>query len=68
VDKKVLIVGAGGSIGTIGVQLASTLGGSDGCRQHGETGHAALDWADHVIDTRRRISLQSGQTYDVILM
>jgi len=66
--QKVLIVGAGGSIGTYSVQLAKHYGaditGVDSGRK--------LDMlrsigADHVIDYTREDYTKNGQTYDVIM-
>lgn len=66
--QKVLIVGAGGSIGTYAVQLAKNSG----------AGVTAVDkpvkfdmlrsiGADHVIDYTREDFTRNGQTYDVII-
>ena len=65
--EKVLINGAGGSIGTFGVQIARAMGGEvtavdsaikeDMLRRIG---------ADHFIDYSREDFTESGQTYDVI--
>ncbi len=66
--EKVLINGAGGSIGTFGVQIAKTMGAhvtavdsaikEEMLRQIG---------ADHFIDYTKEDFAASGQTYDVIL-
>jgi len=42
--QKVLIIGAGGSIGFYGPACQVLWRGSDWRRQHGKVGHAALDW------------------------
>jgi NADPH:quinone reductase-like Zn-dependent oxidoreductase len=66
--RKVLIIGAGGSIGTFAVQLA----------KHFEAEVTALDstgkldmlrsiGADHVIDYTREDFTKSGKTYDAII-
>jgi len=65
--QKVLIVGAGGTIGTFGVQLARYYGGEVTAVDSAEK----LDMlrsigADHVIDYTREDFTQGGQTYDVI--
>ena len=65
--QKVLIVGAGGSIGTCAVQLARHSGAEVTAVDH----TAKLDMlrsigADHVIDYTQEDFTKSGQTYDVI--
>jgi NADPH:quinone reductase-like Zn-dependent oxidoreductase len=66
--QKVLIVGAGGSIGTWTVQLAKHYGAEVTGVDHG----SKLDMlrsigADHVIDYTREDYTKNGRTYDVIL-
>jgi NADPH:quinone reductase-like Zn-dependent oxidoreductase len=66
--QKVLIVGAGGSIGTYAVQLAKYYGAEVTGVDH----TVKLDMlrsigADHVIDFTRDDFTKNGQTYDVIL-
>lgn len=66
--QKVLIVGAGGSIGTYAVQLAKHYGAEVTGVDH----TVKLDMlrsigADHVIDFTREDFTKNGQTYDVIL-
>jgi NADPH:quinone reductase-like Zn-dependent oxidoreductase len=65
--EKVLINGAGGSIGTIGIQLARFYGAEVTAVDSAEK----LDMlrsigAEHVIDYRREDFTRSGMTYDVI--
>jgi NADPH:quinone reductase-like Zn-dependent oxidoreductase len=65
--EKVLVNGAGGSIGTFGLQLARTYGAEVTAVDRGDK----LDMlraigAEHVIDYTREDFTQSGQTYDVI--
>jgi len=66
--QKVLIIGAGGSIGTIGVQLAKYFG----AEITAVDSTAKLDMlrsigADHVVDYTREDFSQNGERYDVIL-
>ncbi len=66
--QKVLIIGAGGSIGTYGVQLAKFFGAEVTAIDH----PSKLDMlksigADHVIDYTKEDFSQSGIQYDVIL-
>lgn len=66
--QKVLIVGAGGSIGTYAVQLAKLYGAEVTGVDHA----VKLDMlrsigADHVIDFTREDFTKNGQMYDVIL-
>ena len=66
--QKVLIVGAGGSIGTYAIQLARHYG----AEVTGVDSVAKLDMlrsigADHVIDYTREDYTKNGQKYDVIM-
>ena len=66
--QKVLIVGAGGCIGTYAVQLAKYYGAEVTGVDH----TVKLDMlrsigADHIIDFTREDFTKNGQTYDVIL-
>ena len=66
--QKVIIVGAGGTIGTYAVQLAKYYGAEVTGVDHA----VKLDMlrsigADHIIDFTREDFTKNGQTYDVIL-
>ena len=66
--QKVLIVGAGGSIGTYSVQLARHYGAEvTGVDKRGKLDMLRSIGADHVIDYTQEDFTKSGQTYDVIL-
>jgi NADPH:quinone reductase-like Zn-dependent oxidoreductase len=66
--QKVLIVGAGGSIGTYSVQLAKTCGAEvTGVDKPNKFEMLRSIGADHVIDYTREDFTRNGQKYDVIL-
>ena len=63
----VLVIGAGGTIGTFGVQLAHILGGEvTALDSSGKLDMLRSIGADHVIDYTREDFTRAGQTYDVI--
>ena len=66
--ERVLINGAGGSIGTVAIQLAKGLGAEVTAVDHG----AKLDMlraigADHVVDYSQTDFTRAGATYDVVI-
>jgi NADPH:quinone reductase-like Zn-dependent oxidoreductase len=66
--QKVLIVGAGGSIGTYSVQLAKYYGAEvTGVDSGGKLDMLRSIGADHVVDYTREDYTQNGQKYDVIM-
>jgi NADPH:quinone reductase-like Zn-dependent oxidoreductase len=66
--QKVLIVGAGGSIGTYSVQLAKHYGAEvTGVDKPGKLDMLRSIGADHVIDYTREDYTKNGQKYDVIM-
>ena len=66
--QRVLIVGAGGSIGTYLVQLAKHYGADvTGVDKPGKLEMLRSIGADHVIDYTQEDFTQNGQKYDVIL-
>ncbi len=65
--QRVLVVGAGGSIGTIGVQLARHFGAEvTGVDSTGKLDMLRSLGVDHVIDYTQEDFTRSGQTFDVI--
>jgi len=66
--QKVLIVGAGGTIGTYSVQLAKHYGAEvTAVDKPGKLEMLRSIGSDHVIDYTQRNFTKNGQTYDVIL-
>lgn len=66
--EKVLINGAGGSIGTYAVQIAKSLGAEVTCVDSAsKLEMLRAIGADHLIDYTREDFTQSGQGYDVII-
>jgi NADPH:quinone reductase-like Zn-dependent oxidoreductase len=65
--QEVLIRGAGGSIGTVAVQLAKSYGGIvTGVDRTSKLGMISSIGADHVVDYTKEDFTKSGKTYDVV--
>jgi len=65
--EKVLVNGAGGSIGTFAVQIAKSMGAEVTAVDSGIKGEMLLaTGADHFIDYRKEDFAANGQSYDVI--
>lgn len=65
--EKVLINGAGGSIGTFGVQIAKALGAQVSAVDSGiKEQMLRRIGADHFIDYKEQNFAEGGQTYDVV--
>jgi len=65
--QKILIVGAGGSIGTFAVQIARYFGASvTGVDSTGKLDMLRSIGAEHVIDYTQKDFTKSSETYDVI--
>jgi len=66
--QKLLINGAGGGVGTIGVQIAKLFGvTATGVDSSGKLDMMKSIGFDHVIDYRREDFTRNGQHYDLIL-
>lgn len=66
--ESVLIIGAGGSIGTFAIQLARYFGAEvTGVDRAEKLDTMRAIGADHIIDYTREDFTQNGQSYDVIL-
>jgi len=66
--QKILIIGAGGSIGTLSVQLAKYFGSEVTCVDSaGKTDMLKSIGADHVIDYAKEDFTKNGMTYDAII-
>lgn len=66
--EKLLINGAGGSIGTYALQIAKSLGAEVTCVDHAAKLDMLLEiGADHVIDFTKEDFTRKGETYDAII-
>jgi len=67
-DQRILLNGAGGGVGTLGLQLAKMIGGEVTVVDTAEKLAMLTSLgADHVIDYRKEDYTNNGKTYDVIV-
>ena len=66
--QSILIIGAGGSIGTYAVQIAKSYGAQVSCVDNGNKLEMLLSiGADHVIDYTKEDFTKNGELYDLII-
>ncbi len=67
-DKKILINGAGGGVGTFAIQIAKSIGAEvTGVDSHSKLEMLKKLGADHVIDYKKEDYTKNGKHYDLIL-
>ena len=67
-DMKILFNGAGGGVGTIGLQICKSHGAEVTCVDHGDKLQALTKLgADHVIDYTKCDFTTMGHTYDLVI-